>query len=157
MAQKALRKSIGEGSIYYDSKLQTWRAEIQWVDHNGLSHRKSWKGKKQTTIKNKMNDFKKQLHFSNGNFNPNEVTFEEFATHWMENTELVRLKPDSYCRKESTFRIHVFPAIGNIPINKITHKDIQMMVSQLTTSKLSYSSIKKALDGVSSCMKYYRI
>ena len=81
--KKTVRRSNGDGTIYFDEKLQTWRAEIQWVDSSGEVHRKSWKDKKKTSIKAKLDDFKKQLLLSNGNFNPNDVTFKEFAEYWV--------------------------------------------------------------------------
>ena len=154
---KTQRKSNGEGSIYFDEKLQTWRAEIQWVDPAGKTYRKSFKSKKQTVVKSKLAEFKKQLLLNNGNFNPNEVTFREFATNWVENILKPSVKISSYARKVSTLENQVFEHLGDIPINKITYYDVQSMVNRLAGQGLSYSTIKKAFEAVSGCVKYYRI
>lgn len=155
--KKNTKRANGEGSIYFDNKLQTWRAEIQWIDGNGETHRKSWKDRKQASIKAKLNDFKKQLILSGGNFNPNDVTFQEFAEHWVHNILRPTIKPNSYARKIVTLEQQVYPHLGNVPVNCITHSDVQNMVKELTDQGLSYSTVKKAFEAVTGCLRYYRI
>lgn len=55
------RKSNGEGSIYFVEKEQKWRAEITWFDEFGVKRRKAWFSKKQSEVKSKLAEFKKQL------------------------------------------------------------------------------------------------
>ena len=105
--KKTSKRSNGEGTIYFDEKQKTWRAEIQWVDSAGITHRKSWKDKKQTAIREKMKEFKKQLLLNNGNFNPNEVTFKEFAEYWVHNIFKSTVKATSYARKVDTLNNQV--------------------------------------------------
>ena len=55
------RKSNGEGTIYYSEKEKCWRAEITWVDSGGVKRRKGWSSKKQSEVREKLTEFKKQL------------------------------------------------------------------------------------------------
>ena len=155
--KKATKRSNGEGTIYFDEKQKTWRAEIRWIDSCGNSHRKTWGDKKKTILKAKLDEFKKQLLLNNGNFNPNEVTFKEFAEYWVHNIFKSTVKPTSYARKVDTLDNQVYPYLEGIPVNKITHSDIQIMVNDLSDKGLSYSNIKKAYEAVGGCLRYYRI
>ena len=139
--KKATKRSNGEGTIYFDEKQKTWRAEIRWIDSCGNSHRKTWGDKKKTIVKAKLDEFKKQLLLNNGKFNPNEVTFKEFAEYWVHNIFKSTVKPTSYARKVDTLNNQVYPYLEGIPVNKITHSDIQIMVKDLSDKGLSYSAI----------------
>lgn len=151
------RRANGEGSIYFVEKEQKWRAEIAWIDNKGNQQRKSWKSKKQSEVKAKLAEFKKQLLLNGTEVAIEDRTFREFADEWVNVILKPKVKPLSYQRKVSTLENQVYPHIGNIPISKLTHSKIQKMVNDLNESGLSYSTIKKAYEAVSGCMRYYRI
>lgn len=151
------RRANGEGSIYFVEKEQKWRAEIAWIDNKGNQQRKSWKSKKQSEVKAKLAEFKKQLLLNGTEVATEGRTFREFADEWVNVILKPKVKPLSYQRKVSTLENQVYPHIGNISINKLTHSKIQKMINDLNESGLSYSTIKKAYEAVSGCMRYYRI
>jgi len=151
------RKSNGSGSIYFDEKGKKWLAEIQWTDKNGEKHRKKFSGQKQVVVKNKLEEFKKQLILSSGNISADSITFEEYADYWLRSELSGQLKPSSLMRKEVTLRNQVYPYIGNITMGNITRFDLNEMVKQLKNKNLSYSTIKKAVEAVNGCFKNYRI
>lgn len=124
---KNSRKSNGSGSIYFDEKWNKWYAEIQWSDKSGERHRKKFSGIKQTVVKNKLEEFKKQLIIANGNMAQTDVTFKEFADYWMQSVLKNELKPSSFNRKEVTLEYQVYPYLGGIPMNQISHYDVQDM------------------------------
>lgn len=157
MSKTQSRKSNRNGTIYYDNSRNRWISEIHWTDRNGEFRRKRFSGKKQIEVKNKIEEFKKQLIISNGNIEKMDLTLQEFAENWMNTVLKNKLKPSSYNRKEITLSNQVYPHLGHIPMNEITHQDVQMMVNFLNESGLSYSSIKKAYDAVNQIFKYYRI
>lgn len=151
------RRENRSGSIYYNEKTDRWFGEIQWTDKNGTTRRKKFSSAKRITVKNKLDDFKKKLAIEGGNFDGDNVLFEDFAIHWMNSLMLNKLKPSSFSRKEVTLTHQVYPFIGKIPINKITHADVQNMVNSLNEQGLSYSTIKKAYETVAECLKEYRV
>ena len=154
---KRKRKTNGEGTVYFVEKEQCWRAEITWIDGGGIKHRKSWKAQKQSEVKEKLAEFKKQTLLNGKEIIQENKTFRQFAEEWLTVVLKPKLKPTSYDRKVCTLENQVYKHIGAIQIDKLTHSQIQKMVNDLSESGLSYSTVKKAYEAVSGCMRYYRI
>ena len=55
------KRANGEGTIYFSKREQRWWAEITWIDADGNKRWKKWKNKKQSEVKAKLAEFKKQL------------------------------------------------------------------------------------------------
>ena len=55
------KRANGEGTVFFIEREQKWRAEITWFDNGGNKHRKCWKSQKQSEVKAKLAEFKKQL------------------------------------------------------------------------------------------------
>ena len=151
------RKSNGEGTIYFSEKDGCWRAEITWFDGGGVRRRKCWGAKKQSEVKAKLNEFKKQLLKNGKDMTTENRTFQQFSEEWLTVVLKPKLKPTSYDRKVCTLENQVYKRIGAIPIDKLNHSQIQKMVNDISDSGLSYSTVKKAYEAVSACMRYYRI
>ena len=151
------KRSNGEGTIYFIEKQQKWCAEITWFDNGGNKQRKSWKSSKQSEVKTKLAEFKKQLLLNGTEIAKENRTFRQFADEWLAVILKPKLKPTSYERKVVTLENQVYRYIGGVHIEKITHSLIQKMVNDLSDSGLSYSTVKKAYEAVSGCMRYYRI
>ncbi len=157
MGAKVQKKENGSGTIYYVESQGRWKAEMRWLDSRGIMQRRTFSATKKSVVKNKLNEFKKQLLLSNGNISKGAITFEEFAENWLTTKQRNTLKPSSYMRKEVTLRNQVYPILGDIPIDQISHMDVQNMVNQLSDSGLSYSTVKKAYEAVNGCLREYRI
>lgn len=151
------KRANGEGTVYYVEKEQRWWAEITWMDGDGNKQRKKWKSKKQSEVRAKLAEFKKQLLLNGTEMKMEDRTFRQFANEWVNMIVKSKVKPLSYQRKVSTLENQVYKHLGNIQISKLTHARIQKMVNDLSESGLSYSTIKKAYEAVSGCMRYYRI
>lgn len=133
----AKKRSNGEGTIYFVEKEQLWTAELTWVDDAGNKRRKRWRAKKQSEVKAKLAEFKKQLLLNGTEVATEDRTFREFADEWVNVILKPKVKPLSYQRKVSTLENQVYPHIGNIPISKLTHSKIQKMINDLNESGLS--------------------
>ncbi len=155
--KQKVRNANGNGTIYYEEKYKRYRAEIHWLDNKGVMHCKKFTSSKQTEVKNKLDEFRRQLILQTGEISGSDITFKEYAEHWLENTLYNKLKPTSFARIKVTLNNQVYPHLGEIPINKLTRNNIQDMVNSLNKDGLSYSSIKKAYEAVGSCIKDYRI
>lgn len=86
-----------------------------------------------------------------------DLQFKNFALNWIETKLKHKLKPSSYLTKISSLENYVNPYIGEILIHKLSHKDIQDMINQLTERGLSYSITKKAYEVVTGALRYYRV
>ena len=96
---KRKRKTNGEGTVYFVEKEQCWRAEITWIDGGGIKHRKSWKAQKQSEVKEKLAEFKKQTLLNGKEIIQENKTFRQFAEEWLTVVLKPKLKPTSYDRK----------------------------------------------------------
>lgn len=153
----ARKKGCGNGSIYFDEQKKRWISQIQWTDKRGEKHRKTFSDVKKTVVKNKLDEFRKNLLLASGNIHEDEVSFEEYSKYWLENVLKNKLKPASFTRKEVTLEYQVYPYIGSIPLSQLTHHDVQSMVNALNDKGLSYSTVKKAYEAVNGCVREYRI
>ena len=152
-----VKRANGEGTVYYVESQKRWRAEITWIDNGGNKRRKCWTSQKQSDVKAKLAEFKKQLLLNGKEMATENKTFRQFADEWVNIILKPKVKPLSYQRKVSTLENQVYKHIGGIQISKLTHSQIQKMVNDLTESGLSYSTVKKAYEAVSACLRYYRI
>ena len=89
-------------------------------------------------------EFKKQLLLNGTEISQVNKTFRQFSEEWLRVVLKPKLKPTSYARKVCTLKNQVYNHIGAVPIDKLTHSQIQKMVNDLTESGLSYSTVKKA-------------
>ena len=85
----AKKRANGEGTIYFLEKQQKWCAEITWFDNGGNKRKKSWKSQKQTEVKSKLAEFKKELLLNGTEIAKENKTFRQFSEEWLR----VVLKP----------------------------------------------------------------
>ena len=154
---KETRTSSGEGSIYYSEKKKAYIAQITWTDANGKSHRKSFTGKKRIIVKTKLDNYKKNVIPNADSTQKQSASFKSFCEKWMSNNQANTLKSSSYDRKVCTLENQVYPLIGDIPIESLSYDDVQTMVNDLRDDGLSFSTVKKALEAVSGCMRAFPI
>lgn len=84
---------------------------------------------------------------------PQEITVGEYIKNWLYNIKVNELKPSSFDRIEQTVNHQILPYIGDISLVKLRSDDIQNMINTLKNT-YSYSTIKKAYEGINSCLKY---
>lgn len=82
-----------------------------------------------------------------------ETTVGDYIKNWLYAIKANELKPSSFDRIEQTVNYQILPYIGNISLIKLKSDDIQNMINALK-NKYSYSTIKKAYEGINSCLKY---
>ena len=81
-----------------------------------------------------------------------ETTVGDYIKNWLYAIKANELKPSSFDRIEQTVNYQILPYIGNISLIKLKSDDIQNMINALK-NKYSYSTIKKAYEGINSCLK----
>lgn len=85
------------------------------------------------------------------------TTVEEIMIAWLNEIERPNLKPASFDRKENTCKFQVFPYIGNTPAKLLCNNDIENLIQQLLQKGYANSTIKKAVEAVGCCYRYYRL
>ena len=93
------KRANGEGTIYFIEKEQKWRAEITWYDNGGNKQRRTWKSTKQSEVKSKLAEFKKQLLLNGTEISKESKTFRQFSEEWLRVVLKPKLKPTSYLQE----------------------------------------------------------
>ena len=63
------------------------------------------------------------------------VTFEEYARVWLKRQ--VHQRPSTAAQAESRLRLHAYPAIGHMPLPRVTRGDVQDLVAASTLAPAS--------------------
>ena len=141
------RAKKGEGLVRERSPGK-WEARITV---NG--HKKSFYGNSEKEVSKKLKEFK--LKLAGGVSQHKKVSYSDFMQTWLDRKKL-QVKEQSYHRIESTYKVHIEPAIGYFVIDKIDSKLIQDELINEKIKSLSHSSVKKIYDVLNSSFKYAR-
>ena len=121
------KRGHGEGSIY-QRKDGRWAASITL--EGGTRKRKTFYGKTRKEVQEKLrialND-QKQGTLATG---PKQ-TLETYLTNWLAGIEST-LRPSTYQQYRSVIRTHLIPALGKIPLQKLTPEQVQAFYIQMT-------------------------
>ena len=142
------KRANGEGS-WFQQDNGTWRLNVSYD-----GKRKAFYGSDKSSCLQKKAEYEALL--SKG-FKPSEEApaFDVFARAWLTNIKMKQLKPGSYDRIETTFEKHLIPVIQDTPLNKIDDFVIQAdIINKMQDMGLSYSTIKKAYDGLNELFRY---
>jgi len=68
-----------------------------------------------------------------------QQTLKQYLEDWLENTHKQNIRPRSHERYEEIVRLHIIPAIGNVPLQKLTPQRLQKLYSD--KQKEGYSPV----------------
>lgn len=153
MGTKAKRRGNGEGSIT-QLKNGSFRLRVCiGKKEDGKKEFKEFSGSTEKIVRDKYEAYK--IERAMGFVGERVPTLKEYAIRWMEDVKMIELKPSSYDRLESTFTNHIIPKLGHTKLNALTAQQIQReLINKMQKDGLSYSSIKKAYDGINAVCKY---
>ena len=152
---KPTRRDSYTGCCYYSNYDKMWVAEFRWKDSMGKNHRKVFRGKSENVIRSKMDDFSKSLLANPDNPLYFGSVFKVYAEHWLNDVEKIKLKPNSFQRKAATFKNQLIPVFGDKLIKNITLPQVQQFVNSLHNQGYSRSTIKKSVECLNCCIRYY--
>ena len=122
------RRGRGEGTI---SRLQdrTWWARVSLGYAKGKRRRKAIYGKTRAEVAAKLTSVLKDIQ--QGLPVPSErQTVAQFLEHWLENVTRPRLRPRPFLTYEQAIRLHIVPAIGRYPLQKLTPQHVQTWLNE---------------------------
>ncbi len=136
------KRGNGEGTIYYSEKLNKWVGQFTaGKKADGSINRKSVYGDTRKEVKEKittaLNDIQQNTYIEK-----NDITLSQLATEIVEDKKKSNdIISNTYNRAKYTLKIITSNDIGNMPIRKITAKNIKNFLQSNT--HYSESSIKK--------------
>ena len=143
------RRDKGDGSIYFRESDQRWVAKYKFSPDEKP---KVLYGKTELEVKKKLREFKKEA--SKNDYKVIQKTaVRDYLKRWFDDVKTNELKPKSLDSITHTMNNQIFPSIGDIQLDTLNVNDIQTMLNNLVAKGFSYSTIKKAYEVVSSCMK----
>jgi len=72
-----------------------------------------------------------QIRQQNGTFvEPDKILFGEWAQRWVKVYAKPKIRPNSYANYVDALRVHILPALGKIPLQKLTTDTIQEFYNQ---------------------------
>ena len=83
--------------------------------------------------------------------NAGKILLRDWGTQWWDTT--VNLRPSTRARDNATYRNHIEPAFGAVPIASINHLAVRQWVAKLSASGLAPATVHKAYQVLSKILR----
>lgn len=151
MAKKRKKAANNEGSMSYDKKRKQFTYRITYTDYDGNKKRKTFYSQSKSICKQKAEEFKK-MKTRNLSQDKEEITVPDILLEFFKerfNSNIII--ESTFLRKMYTVSVFQKSNIANIPIVKLTKKDIKQFLNSQTDKSNSdiekiYSALKKLLN-----------
>src|SRR5689334_19127808 len=120
-ARTMSRRGKGEGSIYFNDKLNLWCAAIT-VSATGRRQRRIAYGHGRREAADKL-----KALLERADTTPSSETVAAYLTRWLRIIQ-PSVKPRSHAKFEQVIRLHVIPAIGNLKLDKLSALQVQEFI-----------------------------
>lgn len=128
------KRGNGEGSIYFRQSDKKWVGSITLENHK----RKVLYGSSRKEVQEKMKVALREQQ-QGALVTAPQQTLKQYLEDWLDNTHKQNIRPRSYERYEEIVRLHIVPAIGNVPLQKLTPQRLQKLYSEKL--KEGYSAV----------------
>lgn len=151
----AKRRSNGEGSIVKNMRngIQIgWRASITiGTDDRGKLVRKQFTGKTQQDVKNKLQEYKKQMLM--GVLNEDKLTVSDWFYSWLFDYRKQDLKPKSFQRYHGIYKNYIENTdFGNIKLNDLRTTHLQRHYKKLLDNGVTPTTIRQINTNLKTCL-----
>ena len=133
------RRANGEGSIYRDG--ERWVAAIFVQDPSGKTVKRKFSGKTRKEVAARLAQAKQAVERSLP-VASEKMTTGEFLDRWLKDAAKPTLRPKTYGSYEQSVRLHLAPALGKIPLVKLTPLDVQTYITRKLASGLSPRTVQ---------------
>jgi integrase len=140
----AKKRGNSEGSIY-QMQDGRWRAAVTiGKDPNGKPKRKVYTAATRHAVKDQLTDALKDLK-SGMPIVSEKQTVARFLTHWLDEVVKPTVRPKTHRTYSDLVKKHIAPAIGQVPLGKLTPQKIREFLNQKLTTDLSPRTVKHLL------------
>ena len=133
----ALRRSNGEGTIYFNKKTQTYEGQFYYEDPiTGEKKKKKLSGKSLKIVNKRGKDFLAQMKQERDEVLASQSKIEtvgDWMNEWLESYIKPSVRIKTYERYCCSINNHIVPYIGSIGLDRLTAEDIQSMMNEMLT------------------------
>jgi integrase len=129
------KRGQDEGSIYR-RKDGRWAAAVSLGYVGGKAKRKTVYGATRTAVQTKLTRLLAEKQQGLPVVGERQ-TVGQFLADWLENWAKPSVRPKTFVSYSDTVRLHIVPAIGRIPLSKLTPQQVQAMLNECLRSGLS--------------------
>lgn len=151
-------KGSGTGSIFRSGS--GWRGQIS-ID----GARKSVSGRTRKEVADKLAELRHG--FNTGTYVPrSDITMREWTEQWLHTKVEPKIKEQSFIRLESSFRVHLYPKLGTVPLQNITKDLLEQTYAEVfhqkgecdgkvyTNKEYSHSTVNALSVQFKKCLQY---
>jgi integrase len=131
---RSRRRANREGTIYHTPVENRWRAALTWTDESGKRHRRVVSGKTQADVRRRLGELRADL--DRGLAPVAAGTVGAFLAGWLER-EKQRVRPATWRGRELHVRGYLVPALGTVPLAKLTPAHVERMTAAMVARGLS--------------------
>ena len=127
----ARKRKSGEGTVRL-RKDGRWEGRVViGYDDNGYPKTKNVLAKTKNECLEKLRALKESCGGLKSEKVRPEMLFGDWLEYWYENHSKPKLRPTTQENYEGRIRLHIVPALGKIPLNKLTQNDLQQFYARL--------------------------
>ncbi len=143
--KKRGKRGAGEGSIFHlpDGR---WRGVISLGFVAGKRVRKTFEAQTQGEVRDRIRD-ELQAHSHGQNIKPERLTVSQFLEKWLAAIVKPLRAPKTYRTYSDFVKLHIKPALGSIPLPKLTAPHVQAFLNS-KAEKLSPKTVKHLRDAL---------
>lgn len=134
----ALRRSNGEGTIYFNKKTNTYEGQFYYEDPaTGKKKKKKLSGKSMKLVNQRGKEFLEQMKKDRAEILANQSqagTVQKWLDEWLENYVKPSVRVKTYERYKCSINNHILPYIGSIGLERLKAEDVQNMMNGLLTT-----------------------
>jgi integrase len=130
----AKRRKPGSGSIHLRKDGRWEGRAVIGYDDNGLPKTKNVLAKTKTECAEKLKALRESLATPTPTQASTQMTVREWLDFWYQTYKKQTLRPNTQTSYEQRIYGHIIPALGNIPLEKLTQKDLQQFYTNLKQS-----------------------
>ena len=133
------KRANGTGSIYRNG--DRWRVAIPYTDAvTGETRHKVLTAKTREQAEAMLVD---NVRARDAGMDLTSVTLEVFLERWLK-TQRLRVRPSTAMAHESHVRLYLVPALGKIPVGKVSPNDVERMMARMIERGLSARTARHA-------------
>jgi integrase len=118
------RRSPGEGSVYRNGN--RWRGALTWTNPDGSRERRLVSGATAVDARRKLDELRQ--HQQRGPVPSARLTVADYLAQWIER-DRQNVRPSTWRSRESHVRVYLIPALGRLPLSKLTPGDVERALS----------------------------